>query len=130
MRVYFIAMSIRIACVASLFFVRGWWILLVGLAAVILPYFAVIFANERATADGAHPDRPTPGELTGAAAEGSKQSETELLVVDVLAERRTRHHGEPERSSEDGRYQLRSSARSESATDETASGLEEGRGDA
>ncbi|MBO1902585.1 DUF3099 domain-containing protein [Leucobacter weissii] len=98
MRVYFIAMSIRVACVASLFFVRGWWILVVGAGAVLLPYFAVLFANQAAHGGGRTPEAPAPLELTGAdspptggasdpAAPGPAGSET-LLVVDVLAERR------------------------------------------
>lgn len=93
MRVYFIAMSVRIACVASLFFVRGWWILLVGLAAVILPYFAVLVANQAEHRSGPGPETPTPLELTGAAPTAPREPVSdparELLVVDAPAERRS-----------------------------------------
>lgn len=94
MHVYFIAMSVRIACVASLFFVRGWWILVVGLAAVILPYFAVIFANERSTAAGDRPEAPTPRELLGTEPTAQDSGEEEhpaetVLIVDAPAERRS-----------------------------------------
>lgn len=93
MRVYFIAMTIRIACVASLFFVRGWWILLVGIAVVVLPYFAVLVANQHAPSEGARPERPGPLELEGGdEAEKDPGSERavsqELLIVDAPAERR------------------------------------------
>lgn len=94
MRVYFIAMSVRIVCVASLFFVRGWWILLVAIAVVVLPYYAVLIANQHAPTHGAPPEAPSPLELTGAEPEpgadggtGQEPSET-LLVVDAPADRR------------------------------------------
>lgn len=96
MTVYFVAMSVRIACVASLFWVRGWWILLVGLAAVILPYFAVIFANERSNTTGSHPDQPTPAEITTgntvAGDEKNSGSET-VFIVDAPADRRSAGEG-------------------------------------
>lgn len=92
MRVYFTAMTVRIACVASLFFVRGWWILLVGIAAVLLPYFAVIIANQAAPGVGTRPEPPTPLELHGSDASDAASDEadpsTVLLVVDDPAERR------------------------------------------
>ena len=93
MRIYFIAMTVRVACVASLFFVRGWWLLLVGLATVILPYFAVLVANQAGNGGGARPEPPTPLELTGADPDPDDEqpenpSET-LLVVDAPAERRS-----------------------------------------
>jgi hypothetical protein len=42
---YTVAMTIRLVCVALLFFVQGWWLLVVGLGAVLLPYVAVVLAN-------------------------------------------------------------------------------------
>lgn len=94
MRVYFIAMSVRIVCVASLFFVRGWWILLVGLAAVILPYFAVIVANQAANGPGRTPTQPEPRELPSGTrtANGAAHPEPTLLVVDSPSERRSQAH--------------------------------------
>ncbi|PVE19835.1 MULTISPECIES: DUF3099 domain-containing protein [unclassified Arthrobacter] len=42
---YSISMGIRLVCIVLVFFVEGWlqWVVIVG--AVVLPYFAVIFAN-------------------------------------------------------------------------------------
>lgn len=42
---YTVAMTIRMVCVILLFVVQGWWLLVVGLGAVLLPYVAVILAN-------------------------------------------------------------------------------------
>ncbi|GAB3606465.1 hypothetical protein GCM10027413_18740 [Conyzicola nivalis] len=42
---YTVAMTIRLVCVILLFFVQGWWLLVVGIGAVVLPYIAVILAN-------------------------------------------------------------------------------------
>lgn len=42
---YAVAMTIRLICVILLFVVQGWWLLVVGLGAVLLPYFAVVLAN-------------------------------------------------------------------------------------
>ena len=42
---YSISMGIRLVCIILVFFVEGWlqWVMIAG--AVVLPYFAVIFAN-------------------------------------------------------------------------------------
>lgn len=45
MRKYSIAMSIRMACLILVFFVPGFWQLVFGLGAVVLPYIAVVLAN-------------------------------------------------------------------------------------
>jgi hypothetical protein len=45
MRAYSTAMSIRMACFVLVFFVPGWWKLVFGLGAVVLPYVAVVLAN-------------------------------------------------------------------------------------
>ncbi|CAO1651654.1 DUF3099 domain-containing protein [Salinibacterium sp. NSLL150] len=42
---YSIAMGIRIVCVLLCVFVRGWWLVLPVLGAVVLPYVAVVMAN-------------------------------------------------------------------------------------
>ncbi|EAR24354.1 hypothetical protein A20C1_02716 [marine actinobacterium PHSC20C1] len=42
---YSIAMGIRIVCVLLCVFVRGWWLVLPILGAVVLPYVAVVLAN-------------------------------------------------------------------------------------
>ncbi len=47
MRQYVITMSIRMACFLLMFFVQpfGWWTWVFGIAAAVLPYIAVVFAN-------------------------------------------------------------------------------------
>ena len=45
MRAYSIAMSSRMACFILVFFVPGWWKLVFGIGAVVLPYVAVVLAN-------------------------------------------------------------------------------------
>lgn len=42
---YSIAMGIRVVCVILCVFVRGWWLVLPLLGAVVLPYVAVVLAN-------------------------------------------------------------------------------------
>jgi Protein of unknown function (DUF3099) len=44
---YSIAMGIRTLCVVSLLFVQGWWIVVMVVAALVLPYLAVVVANVR-----------------------------------------------------------------------------------
>jgi predicted tellurium resistance membrane protein TerC len=50
MRSYSTAMSIRMACFILVFFVPGYWKLVFGLGAVVLPYIAVVLANVGNTA--------------------------------------------------------------------------------
>jgi len=42
---YTVMMSIRVLCIVSLIWVRGWWLLIPAAGAVFLPYFAVVVAN-------------------------------------------------------------------------------------
>jgi uncharacterized membrane protein YdbT with pleckstrin-like domain len=42
---YSVAMSVRVVCVILCFFVHGWWLLVLAVLAVVLPYFAVVLAN-------------------------------------------------------------------------------------
>ena len=44
---YSIAMGIRTLCVVSLLFVQGWWIVVMVVVALVLPYLAVVIANTR-----------------------------------------------------------------------------------
>lgn len=91
MRMYFIAMALRVLCVISLFWVRGWWVLLVGAAAALLPWFAVMVGNAVAHDGGETPDRPEPLQLEsaeGPEAEPEQPAAETLLVVDVEPERR------------------------------------------
>jgi hypothetical protein len=49
---YLIAMGIRMVCVILIFFVQGWWQLVVIIGAVVLPYFAVVIANVKMNRGG------------------------------------------------------------------------------
>lgn len=89
MRMYFIAMTLRVACVVSLFWVRGWWVLLVAAGAILLPWFAVLVGNAVAHGGEEAPDAPDPLQLVGGDAASSDETpSTTLLVVDVDPERR------------------------------------------
>lgn len=101
MRMYFIAMSLRVACVASLFWVRGWWVLLAAAGAVFLPWFAVMVGNAVAHNGGEAPDAPAPLQIEGAAADEDPEGTAgPLIVVDVEPERRARpSEGSPQADS-------------------------------
>lgn len=89
MRMYFIAMTLRVACVVSLFWVRGWWVLLVAAGAVLLPWFAVLVGNAVAHGGEEAPDAPEPLQIIGGeAVTGDGSPAATLLVVDVDPERR------------------------------------------
>lgn len=93
MRMYFIAMSLRVVCIASLFWVRGWWILVAALGSIILPWFAVLVANAvNHSGDGERPEAPSPRELSGSSPiasgiESTSGPET-LIVIDAPSDRR------------------------------------------
>ena len=59
---YSIAMGIRTLCVISLLFVQGWWMLIAVIAAVVLPYFAVVVANVSMRPSSEGPP-PRPGAI-------------------------------------------------------------------
>ena len=44
---YTIAMTIRVICIILMLFVQGWWLLICALGAILLPYFAVLVANQQ-----------------------------------------------------------------------------------
>lgn len=50
---YSVAMGIRMLCIISLLFVQGWWLFVMAVAAITLPYFAVVIANVGARPGGA-----------------------------------------------------------------------------
>jgi len=52
MKRYFIAMSIRVACILLCFFVHGWWLAVFAVGAIVLPYLAVVFANVGSSSAG------------------------------------------------------------------------------
>lgn len=97
MRMYFLTMTLRMACVISLFWVRGPWIILVAIGAIVLPYVAVLIANAVSHVGGTAPEAPTPHELTSPTTADDqlghdKPSQT-IIVIDAPAERRS-HSGE------------------------------------
>lgn len=108
MRFYFTAMSLRMACVASLFFVRGWWVLVAGIGAVVLPYLAVMVANAVSSTDGEKPDAPAPLQLESSEPKRDEATEERaseaVIVVDADEYRRStqqdseRHESAPEDS--------------------------------
>jgi hypothetical protein len=61
---YSVAMTIRLICVILCFFAQGWWLLVTGLAAVLLPYVAVVLANNVAPKNGAVVIRPGAREIS------------------------------------------------------------------
>lgn len=90
MRMYFIAMSLRVACVVSLFWVRDWWVLLSAAGAIILPWFAVLVGNAVAHGGEQVPDQPEPLRIEAADPEPLDASDAahEVIVIDVDPERR------------------------------------------
>jgi hypothetical protein len=42
---YAVAMTVRMICIVLVVVVPGWWRVIPGIAAVFLPYFAVVIAN-------------------------------------------------------------------------------------
>jgi hypothetical protein len=42
---YTVAMTVRVICVLLLFVVHGWWLLVALIGALVLPYVAVVLAN-------------------------------------------------------------------------------------
>lgn len=88
MRMYFIAMALRVACVVSLFWVHGWWIVLPAVGTVVLPWFAVMVGNAVAQTTDEQVDAPEPLELL--APEPTKPTqEPDLIVLDVEPTRRS-----------------------------------------
>ena len=44
---YSVAMAIRMVCIVAMLFVTGWWLVVCAIGAILLPYFAVIAANQQ-----------------------------------------------------------------------------------
>lgn len=59
---YSLAMGIRTVCIVLCIFVRGWWLLLPAIGAVVLPYVAVVLANA-ASSRGGSQERYEPGAI-------------------------------------------------------------------
>lgn len=99
MRMYYGAMTLRVLCVVSLFWVRGWWVLLVAVAAAVLPWFAVMIANAVAQGGETAPDAPDPLPLEASDATTKRhEAGTTMIVVDVEP---TRRHGQRARQGPD-----------------------------
>jgi len=64
---YTVMMSIRFACFIGIFFVTGWWQLVLAIGAVVLPYLAVTRANVRRVAPRSAPESAEPRGLPPAA---------------------------------------------------------------
>ncbi|MFV0432988.1 MAG: DUF3099 domain-containing protein [Leucobacter sp.] len=91
MRMYFFAMTLRVLCVVSLFWVRGWWVLIVAAGAIFLPWFAVMVGNAVAHGGEEAPQAPEPlqlGSVESEQAEPTVSASETLLVVDVEPVRR------------------------------------------
>ncbi|WP_183086318.1 DUF3099 domain-containing protein [Mycetocola tolaasinivorans] len=65
MRQYFISMLIRVACIACLPFLHGWWLVIPAVGAIVIPYFAMLFANQPGTAEDGY--RESPGGIVRSA---------------------------------------------------------------
>lgn len=91
MRAYFISMTLRVACVLSLFWVRGWWVILPIAGAIILPWFAVMIGNAVDHSSGERVKAVDPRELDApppASVEAHPDASSALFVVDVEPVRR------------------------------------------
>lgn len=94
-RVYYLAMFLRFSCVLSLFWVRGWWMIIAIAGAVILPWLAVMIANAVAhTNDTAGTVEPKP-EIASPAQQARVAPAEQTIVVDVPAKARP-HPAKPE----------------------------------
>lgn len=51
---YSVAMGIRLACIGACFVTPGWWLLVPATGAVLLPYLAVVAANQVNRKNGDH----------------------------------------------------------------------------
>ncbi|MBK0421362.1 DUF3099 domain-containing protein [Leucobacter sp. CSA2] len=99
MRMYFIAMTLRMLCVVSLFWLHGWWVLLSAAGAVFLPWFAVMIGNAVAYGGEQAPDAPEPLQLESSetaarsgdaeAAERPDSAADTLIVMDAEPVRRS-----------------------------------------
>lgn len=88
MHMYFISMSLRVVCVASLFWVRGWWVVIPVLGSIFLPWFAVMIGNAKANGGEESVSTYAPPQIEQAPAE-EQPADPGLLIVDVDPVRRT-----------------------------------------
>lgn len=84
MRNYTISMAIRTLCFVSLIWVRGWWMLIPLVGAVLIPYFAVVLANARGSRRAQPVERPSSIALYDAGmSTGHETTFTYVNVEDV-----------------------------------------------
>jgi len=62
---YSVMMAIRIVCIVAAFLIDEWWRVLLVLAALVLPYVAVVIANVSTAQPATEPEHPGPAELPG-----------------------------------------------------------------
>jgi hypothetical protein len=55
---YTVAMTVRVICVLLLFVVHGWWLLVALIGALVLPYVAVVLANNVGGGSPSRVERP------------------------------------------------------------------------
>ncbi|MHA7275687.1 DUF3099 domain-containing protein [Arthrobacter sp. Hz1] len=81
---YSISMGIRLVCIILVFFVEGWlqWVMIAG--AVVLPYFAVIFANGGSDTSDLPHSQSLIDNVPVPALESPKPAESPEPVDDVL----------------------------------------------
>lgn len=60
---YIVAQAVRLACFVGALFATGWWQLILVIAAVVLPYIAVVLANAANRVPGAAVEVPGQREL-------------------------------------------------------------------
>lgn len=93
MRKYAITMGIRMACIAAMPFVRGWWIVLCATGAIFLPYIAVVLANvkNRSHADDAveHATLEIENSVPSDLSDVRKEKAPEVFIADEGAVRVT-----------------------------------------
>lgn len=74
---YLVAMAIRVVCLIVGVYVQGWlmWVCFAG--AILLPYFAVVLANDQGSSNARNDDMPvqvTPLAIRAADASGGEQN--------------------------------------------------------
>lgn len=97
MRMYFVAMSLRVVCVGSLFWLRGWWVTIAIVGAIVLPWFAVMVGNAVAHGGEGDVESLDPLPLEGPVSQ-SDNGDPNLFVVDVDPVRRSTEAGSPGQS--------------------------------
>lgn len=93
-RHYVITMSIRMVCFVLMFVVQpmGWWTWAFGIAAAVLPYIAVVFANAGDDSVPTEPESPLIGLSSSAPVREQTSSAPPVITI---AEAPAQHPAEP-----------------------------------